>query len=259
MARIAVLIPTYNERDNISLLIDKVFNNFSDGTHDVHIVVIDDNSSDGTGYIVAKIAEVNDHVHLLSRPGKYGLGSAYMDGLRWSDSNLSPDVFVQMDADLSHPPHYLPTLVKEALEGHDVTIGSRYVEGGGSVSWSWYRRVISRGANSIARLMLRIREKDATSGFRTLSRRAVHALLDFDLSSKGYAYQIESLFLYSTLGLSIKEVPILFFERRKGETKLSILEILNFVYLLMFMSLTRFKALKQFKNISRHSKGNFKY
>ncbi|MCP8311186.1 MAG: polyprenol monophosphomannose synthase [Candidatus Methylarchaceae archaeon HK01M] len=259
MARIAVLIPTYNERDNISLLIDEVFNNFSDGTHDVYIVVIDDNSSDGTGQIVAKITEVNDHVHLLSRPGKYGLGSAYIDGFRWSDSNLSPDVFVQMDADLSHPPYYLPTLIKKALEGYDVIIGSRYVEGGASVSWSWYRKVISRGANSIARLMLRIKEKDATSGFRTLSRRAVHALFDFDLSSKGYSYQIESLFLYSSFKLSIKEVPILFFEREKGETKLSILEILNFAYMLMLMSLTRFKVLKQFKKISKRSKGNFKY
>ncbi|MCP8315961.1 MAG: glycosyltransferase, partial [archaeon] len=118
MARIAVLIPTYNERDNISLLIDEVFRNLSHEDHDSHIIVIDDSSPDGTGYLVKNIAEVNDHVHLLSRAGKYGLGSAYMDGLRWSCSNLSPDIFIQMDADFSHPPYHLPNLVRGILEGY---------------------------------------------------------------------------------------------------------------------------------------------
>ncbi|MCP8323682.1 MAG: polyprenol monophosphomannose synthase [Candidatus Methylarchaceae archaeon HK02M2] len=259
MARISVLIPTYNERDNISTLIDEIFNYISRFPYDVHIVVIDDNSSDGTGQIVAKIAKNNDQVHLLSRPGKYGLGSAYIHGFRWSESNLSPHIFVQMDADFSHPPRYLTTLIKNALSGYDVVIGSRYIEGGGSVSWSLHRKIISMCANSITRLMVKIREKDATSGFRALSRRAVHTLLNFDLNSKGYAYQIESLFLYSRLGLSIKEIPILFFERRKGATKLSILDILNFIYLVLIMNVSKSKAIKQFKDIQRQYKGNFKY
>ncbi|NWG09546.1 MAG: polyprenol monophosphomannose synthase [Nitrososphaerales archaeon] len=240
MARIAILIPTYNERDNIPILIDDIFKILSNG-HDVHIVVIDDNSPDGTAQVVKKVSEHKNNVHLLSRPGKYGIGSAYIDGLIWSGSNLSPDVFVQMDADLSHPSYYLPELVKNILEGYDVVIGSRYVEGGGSVSWSWRRKMISKGANLITRLLLRIREKDATSGFRALSIRAVHKLLGFNLSSKGYAYQIESLFLYSKLKLPIKEVPILFFERRKGMTKLSISEITSFALLIIRMSMTRFR------------------
>lgn len=235
MTRIALLIPTYNERDNIPLLIDEVFRNLSHGAYDPHIIVIDDNSPDGTGYLVKDIAKVNDHVHLLSRSGKYGLGSAYTDGLKWSRSNLSPDIFVQMDADFSHPPRYLPNLVKGILKGHDVILGSRYVKGGGSVSWPWHRRLISRVANLMVKLMLGIKEKDTTSGFRTLSKRAVDSLLNFTLSSKSYSYQIESLFLYSKLGLLIKEVPIFFFGRKKGRTKLSIPDIIGFVYLLIHM------------------------
>ncbi|MCP8320147.1 MAG: polyprenol monophosphomannose synthase [archaeon] len=241
MARIAVLIPTYNERDNISLLIDEVFKNLSYEDYDSHIIVIDDSSPDGTGYLVKNIAEVNDHVHLISRAGKYGLGSAYMDGLRWSCSNLSPDIFIQMDADFSHPPYHLPNLVRGILEGYDVIIGSRYVEGGGSTSWSWHRKLISKVANLMVRLILRIKEKDATSGFRALSKKAVNSLLNFTLSSKGYSYQIESLFLYSKLGLSIKEVPILFLGRKKGRTKLSISDIMSFVYLLIRLKAIRFR------------------
>ncbi len=241
MARIAVLIPTYNERDNIPLLMDEVFRILSYADYDSHIIVIDDNSPDGTGYLVKNIAEVNDHVHLLSRAGKYGLGSAYMDGLRWSYSNLSPDIFIQMDADFSHSPYNLPNLVKGILEGYDVIIGSRYVKSGGSTSWSWHRKLISKVANLIVHLMLRIKEKDATSGFRALSKKAVNSLLNFTLSSKGYSYQIESLFLYSNLGLSIKEFPILFFGRKKGRTKLSIPDIMSFVYLLIRLKTIRFK------------------
>ncbi|MGQ9469857.1 MAG: polyprenol monophosphomannose synthase [Nitrososphaerales archaeon] len=244
MARIAILIPTYNERDNIPTLIDEVFRNLSYADHDSHIIVIDDRSPDGTGYLVMKMAEINDHVHLISRAGKYGLGSAYVDGLKWSRSNLSPDIFIQMDADFSHPSYYLPNLVKGILDGYDVVIGSRYVKDGGSISWSWHRKLISRVANLMVRLILRIKEKDATSGFRALNKRAANSLLNFTLSSKGYSYQIESLFLYSKLGLSIKEVPILFFERRKGRTKLSIKEIISFAYFLIRLKTIRFKRPK---------------
>ncbi|MEM3436910.1 MAG: polyprenol monophosphomannose synthase [Nitrososphaerales archaeon] len=244
MARIAILIPTYNERDNIPLLIEEAFKNLSHNHHDLHIIIIDDSSPDGTGDLVMKIAEVNKNVHLLSRAGKYGLGSAYIDGFRWSLSNLSPDVFIQMDADLSHPPYYLSNFVEEILKGYDVIIGSRYVKGGGSTSWSWYRKIISKGANLFVHLIFRIKEKDATSGFRALSRKAVNYLLNFTLSSKGYSYQIESLLLCSKLGLLIKEVPIIFFGRKKGRAKLSILEILRFAFSLIRLRAVRFNKSK---------------
>lgn len=244
MARIAILVPTYNERDNISLLIEEVFKNLSHTHHDLHIVVIDDSSPDGTGKLVMKIAEVNNRVHLLSRIGKHGLGSAYIDGFRWSLSNLSPDIFIQMDADLSHPPHYLSNFIEGILEGYDVIIGSRYVKGGGSKSWSWHRKIISKGANLLVRLIFRIKERDATSGFRALNKKAVNYLLKFTLSSKGYSYQIESLLLYSKLGLSIKEVPIIFIGRKKGMAKLSISEILRFAFLLIRLRIIRFNKSK---------------
>lgn len=244
LTRIAILVPTYNERDNISLLLGEVFKNLSNRNHDPHIVVIDDSSPDGTGDLVKKIAEANDHVHLLSRAGKLGLGSAYIDGFRWSLSNLSPDIFIQMDADLSHSPSYLPNLAEGVLEGYDVIIGSRYVKGGGSTSWSWHRRIISYGANLLVRLMLGIKEEDATSGFRALSKRAVKFLLKFTLSSRGYSYQIESLFLYSELGLPIKEVPIIFRGRKKGRAKLSISEILSFIFLLIRLRTIKFRFSK---------------
>jgi dolichol-phosphate mannosyltransferase len=244
MAKIAILIPTYNEVDNISLLIDEIFKYLSPTGHDVHVVVIDDSSPDGTGDLVMKMAEVNDHIHLLSRAEKHGLGSAYIDGFRWSLSNLSSEIFVQMDADLSHPPYYLPIFVKSILEGYDVIIGSRYVKGGGSMSWSWHRKIISKGANLLVNLIFRIRENDATSGFRALSRRAVNHLLNSTLSSKGYSYQIESLLLYSKLGLLIKEVPIVFLGRKKGRAKLSISEIISFALLLIRLRVIKFKKSK---------------
>ncbi|MCP8307773.1 MAG: polyprenol monophosphomannose synthase [archaeon] len=239
MARIAILIPTYNEAENIAELIDRIESVLSD--MDFEVIVVDDNSPDGTADIVEKLNIKYGNIVVLRRAGKYGLGSAYTDGLRWSRSNLSPDIFIQMDADFSHPPYYLPNLVKGILEGYDVIIGSRYVKDGGSISWSWHRKLISRVANLMVRLILRIREKDATSGFRALSKRAVNSLLNFTLSSKGYSYQIESLFLYSNLGLSVKEVPILFFERKKGKTKLSIPEMISFAYLLIHLKAIRFK------------------
>jgi len=241
MTKIAILIPTYNERDNITPLIDEVFRNLFHSAYDQHIIVIDDSSPDGTGYLVKDIAKNNDHVHLLSRAGKYGLGSAYKDGLKWSLSNLSPDIFVQMDADFSHPPQYLPNLVKGILEGYDVVLGSRYIRGGGSVSWHWHRKIVSRVANLMVRFILGVKEKDATSGFRALSKRAVNSLLNFTLSSKSYSYQIESLFLYSKLGLSIKEAPIFFFGRKKGRTKLSISDIVGFAYLIIRLRAVGFK------------------
>ncbi|MEM3383427.1 MAG: polyprenol monophosphomannose synthase [Nitrososphaerales archaeon] len=244
MVRIAVFLPTYNERDNISLIIEEVFKNLSLTHYDLHVIVIDDSSPDGTGYLVMEIAEVNDHVHLLSRVGKQGLGSAYVDGFKWSLSNLSPDIFIQMDADFSHSPHYLSNFVGGILDGYDVIIGSRYVKGGGATSWSLHRKIISRGANLLVRLLFRIKEKDATSGFRALSKKAVNYLLKFDLSSKGYSYQIESLLLFSKLGLPIKEIPIIFFGRKKGKAKLSILEILRFAFLLIRLRFIKFNKLK---------------
>ncbi len=244
MKKIAVLLPTYNERDNVCLLIDAVFRNLSHSAYDLHILVVDDNSPDGTGYLVKDITKVNDHVHLLSRSGKFGIGSAYTDGLKWCRSDLSPDVIVQMDADFSHDPQYLSNLVEGILEGYDVVLGSRYIRGGGSVSWPWHRKLMSRVANLMVRLTLGIKKKDATSGFRALSKRAVNSLLDFTLSSKSYSFQIESLFLYYKLRLSIEEVPIFFLGRKKGRTKLSIPDIIGFVYLLIRMRAMGFEKSK---------------
>lgn len=240
--RVVVLIPTYNERENILHALEDVMKGLVG--YDGHVVVVDDGSPDGTGHMVEGMAKEHPQIYLISRPGRMGLGSAYVDGMRWAFSSLSPDVFVQMDADLSHPPQTLPTLIQKVLMGCDVVLGSRYVDGGEARGWPWYRRRVSWGANLMVHLLLHVQVKDATSGFRALNRRATKALLAHPLSSRGYAYQIESLLLYLDHGLVVKEVPIIFTERRRGRTKLSFSEIVRFAFTILRMALSKRRMVK---------------
>jgi dolichol-phosphate mannosyltransferase len=182
---------------------------------------VDDNSSDGTADSVRNLQKKYDNILLLERPFPTGIGSAYLDGFAHSISDLNADYLGEIDADLQHPPEVLVEMCKVAASGKDVVIASRYVEGGGSADWTLGRKIISRGANLLTKVFLRIPVKDSTSGYRVVSRKAVEALFRYNVSSKGYSFQVESLYAYKKSGMSFAEVPYIFEIRRAGKTKLN--------------------------------------
>ncbi len=222
------VIPTYNEVENISVLVERIENLRAHLPFDLMIIVVDDNSSDGTADKVKQLMEKFGNVKLIQRPGLMGLGSAYMDGFAYSISNFNADYVGEMDADLQHPPEVLGEMMKRASEGVDVVVASRYIPGGGSADWSFGRRLISRGANLLTRICLRVPIKDATSGYRLIGQRAIKGLFEYQLSSKGYSFQVESLYAYKKLGMTFAEVPYKFETRKAGETKLNTKEIWRF-------------------------------
>lgn len=239
--RVVIVIPTYKESSNISQLIESTRNHLTNSGNELHFVVVDDNSPDGTADVVKDMARKQKDVHLILRPTKMGLGSAYTDAFGWILVNLpSSDVVVQMDADLSHPPELVQKMIDAIGEGADFVIASRYVGMGGGVdSWPLRRRLISKGANTLARLFLGIRIKDITSGFRAIKIDIIRELLASNLSSKGYEYQVESAYAVSKLGKGgrknnnkgavVVEVPFVFRNRVSGESKLTMKEILRFI------------------------------
>jgi dolichol-phosphate mannosyltransferase len=222
------VVPTYNEAENIPILVERIENLRANLPFELMIVVVDDNSSDGTAEKVKQLMDKFGNIKLLQRPGLMGLGSAYMDGFAYSISNFNADYVGEMDADLQHPPEVLSEMVKKASEGIDVVVASRYIPGGGATEWSIGRRIVSRGANLLTKIFLRVPVKDATSGFRLISRRAINGMFEYELSSKGYSFQVESLYVYKKLGMSFAEVPYKFEIRRAGETKLNTKEIWRF-------------------------------
>lgn len=231
MALVAVVIPTYNEAENIGRVIEGLFESARAGEFLLHLLVVDDNSVDGTVDIVEECGRRFGSVSLLRRPGKLGLGSAYVDGFRWCLKNLGNfEACVEMDADGSHDPRELGNLVSPILKGEaDVAIGSRYVKGGGWRGGSLRRRIISRGANLLVRLTVGLPVRDATSGYRAISRRIVEqAFSEGQTYQSGYIFQVETLYRYSRLGARIREVPINFYERRGGKSKLGLSELAAF-------------------------------
>jgi dolichol-phosphate mannosyltransferase len=220
----AVVIPTYNESDNIPNLVAQIL----ELPLSAHVIVVDDNSPDGTGAQVDAIAAHEPRVHAVHRPAKLGLGTAHIAGMRQAFA-LDLDPIVTMDADFSHHPRYIPALLA-GLERFDVTIGSRYVPGGGVERRTWKLRLVSWGANFLARLALNLHAHDCTSGFRAY-RRAVLESIDLDqIFSNGYSFLIELLFLCQTRGWKIGETPIIYEDRRAGTSKISRAEIYKATY-----------------------------
>jgi dolichol-phosphate mannosyltransferase len=238
VTRLLVVVPTYNEKDNVKQLIDRLQKVFKAFSISGHILVVDDNSPDRTGDAVADMSAVDNKIHIYKRPEKMGLGSAYIEGFKWGTENVAPEIFVQMDADLSHPPEKVGDLAKAVSQGNDVALGSRYEAGGGIDKWPARRKMVSKGANWLANKVLRLGVKDATTGFRALNRRAVEALLDYKMSSKGYSYQIESLLIYRKENLRITTVPYFFSDRKMGRTKLGMRDMLS--YFVRLISLKAF-------------------
>ncbi|MGQ9895196.1 MAG: polyprenol monophosphomannose synthase, partial [Roseiflexus sp.] len=207
LADCTIVIPTYNERENIAELIRSIldFSRF-------RVLVVDDNSPDGTANIVADIAADEPRVGLLLRPAKRGLGSAYVAGFRRALTEGAAYI-CEMDADFSHDPAYLPQLLAAAETRYDLVLGSRYVPGGGTTDWGVVRRMISRGGNLYARAILGLPVMDATGGFRCYRRRVLETINLDDIQSNGYAFQIELVYRAMRAGFRIGELPIIFPDR----------------------------------------------
>jgi dolichol-phosphate mannosyltransferase len=234
-----VVVPTYDEADNIVRLLDSV----RSVAPSADVLVVDDNSPDGTARLVAARAELDGRVHLLERPGKAGLGAAYRAGFAWALEH-GYDRIAQMDADLSHPPDRLPALFS-ALDDADVAVGSRYVEGGGVRNWSWKRRLLSWAGNRYVRMVLGTGVQDNTAGFKAFRREALDEIAVLTSESNGYSFQIENTWRARTAGLRVVEVPITFTDRTEGESKMSgsiAVEALSRVLLWRYAELLTFLA-----------------
>ena len=216
MPRTLVVTPTYNEKDNLPRFIDAV----RGALPEADILVVDDNSPDGTGEIADGIAAKDRHVRVMHRPGKLGLGTAYSQAFTKGHGE-GYDRFFEMDADLSHDVRYLPSFVKALDDGADVVIGSRNIPGGGVEGWGLGRHLISKGGSLYSRAILGLPVKDLTSGYKAFSRRAIEAIDIANVKSNGYSFQIELTFRALQKGMRVKEVPIIFVDRTAGQSKMS--------------------------------------
>ncbi len=214
--RALVCIPTYNERDNIAAITRAAL----DADSRVDVLVVDDNSPDGTGKIADVLAAAEPRIRVLHRPEKRGLGKAYLHAFREALS-LGYGFVVEMDADFSHDPRCLPKMIDEAGRGSDLVLGSRYVPGGGTANWGLGRRLLSRGGSLYARTILGVHVADLTGGFKCFRREVLEAIDLESIDSTGYAFQIEMTYRVLSKGFVVKELPIVFEDRRVGQSKMS--------------------------------------
>ena len=247
----AVIIPTYNESDNIEALAKEILalrlgpsttlrpcsgrasgetsgQTLSDTTEAIAIIIVDDNSPDGTGKIADELAKLYSGIKVIHRPAKLGLGTAYISGFKEALA-LGADCVVTMDADFSHHPSYIPDLVARSRDAQ-LVIGSRYVGGGGTVNWGVRRQILSRGSNIFARLVLGLKAHDCTAGFRCYRREVLESIELDEVFSDGYSFLIEMLYKCQRRGWEIGEVPIIFEDRRHGTSKISRREIFKALY-----------------------------
>jgi len=215
LGKIVVIVPTYNERDALPMIVERI----RAAVPEADILVADDNSPDGTGQIADSLAAGDDHVQVMHRPGKEGLGAAYIAGFTWGLEH-GYDVLVEMDADGSHQPEQLPRLL-EALRGADLVLGSRWITGGGTQNWSKGREVLSRGGNVYTRVMLGVPIHDATGGFRAFRAETLRRLDLHTVASQGYCFQVDLAWRTVQRGMVVEEVPITFVERSIGDSKMS--------------------------------------
>ena len=217
--RILVILPTYNEAENVLSLVEQILAH----GENIEVLVVDDNSPDGTGEIVARAGEGNPHLHLLRRPGKLGLGGAYLTGFQFA-IDYGYDLIFTMDCDHSHNPQYLPDFIR-AMQDNDMVIGSRYIPGGGIENWPRHRQILSSFANFYARTLLRLHVRDCTSGYRCYRRVVLESVDLFSIRSSGYSFLEEFVWRVQRAGFSIGEVPILFVQRTAGVSKIDSSEI----------------------------------
>lgn len=216
MSRVIVIVPTYNEVENLALIATEIL---AQDTR-IEVLVVDDNSPDGTGKVADELGEQTGRVHALHRPEKQGLGAAYRAGLSEA-LRLGADIVIQMDADFSHPPATIKEMLTE-IEDHDIVTGSRYVNGITVVNWPIERILISHFANVYARFITGLSLTDATGGFRCIRRELLERIGFERIHSDGYAFQIEMNYRFDKYGARIKELPFFFVDRTRGESKLSL-------------------------------------
>jgi len=215
LGTVLVIVPTYNERDNLGPIAERLHR----AVPDADLLVVDDSSPDGTGQLADELAAREDWAHVLHRSTKEGLGAAYLEGFRWAREK-GYDVVVEMDADGSHAPEQLPRLLA-ALESADLVLGSRWVAGGEVRNWPKSRELLSRGGNTYTRLALGLPLRDATGGYRAYRRTVLDPLLDAGIASQGYCFQVDLAWQVWRAGHRVVEVPITFVERERGESKMS--------------------------------------
>lgn len=220
---LAIVIPTFNEAENITKLIREVKNNVGPGDK---IIVVDDNSPDGTGQIVQNLRKRITNTYIIHRKGKEGRGSAVIAGFKFA-RKFNPDYFVEMDADFSHKPEDIPRLLAKIQKGADIVVGSRYLAGAKIINWPPQRRIFSKFANFYARLILNVKISDYTNGFRIYSKAAVDFLLSQKLIAKGYIVLSETAYLLSRNNFSFAEIAITFVNRKRGQSNTTFSEIKN--------------------------------
>ena len=226
-----IITPTYNERPNIETLLDRL----SGILPQAHVLVVDDNSPDGTGDYVKTRSDEEDWIHLIQRESKQGLGTAYCAGFAWALQH-NYDVIVQMDADLSHNPAEIPDLLAY-IDDYDLVLGSRYIKGVNIVNWPLSRLILSWSANIYAKIITGVQVADLTGGFKCWRREVLADLEIETLRSEGYAFQIETTFRAHRLGYRIKEAPIVFVDRTVGDSKMSKGIILEAVWMVIRLKL----------------------
>jgi dolichol-phosphate mannosyltransferase len=235
-----VIMPTYNEKENIAEIVGAVLKLGSG----IEMLVIDDNSPDGTGRIVDAMAAVDPRLHVIHRPGKLGLGSAYITGFTWALANTGAKYVFEMDADFSHDPNAIPQFL-EAIKTNDLVIGSRYIRGISVVNWPLERLILSYAANKYTHFVTGLPIKDATGGFKCFRREVLEALPLDRIRSDGYSFQIEVNFYCWKKRFRIMEIPILFVDRRVGSSKMSkkiVREAAFMIWRLRFMSPRRWRS-----------------
>jgi dolichol-phosphate mannosyltransferase len=223
--KVAVVVPTYNERENVGPLVEAVKRL---GIPDLSMLFVDDSSPDGTSEMISEISSKEPWVHLHKRAMKTGLGAAYFDGLKQAVASLDPDVVVVMDADMQHPPATIKALLKGIEGGADLAIGSRYTRGGGIIGWNVRRRMVSLGANLLVRVLIEVPVRDCTSGYRAFRRTAVDYLLRAGLPSRGFEFNVFSIKIVSRK-MKVVEVPFTFSPRKFGKSKLKLRNMVDFL------------------------------
>jgi dolichol-phosphate mannosyltransferase len=224
MEKLTICMPTYNEKENLEQITKALYKVMKKQSYNTTLLVVDDNSPDGTGKIADKLSQkyTNDkfRVEVIHRKGKLGLASAYLRAFKKALESKS-DFIMSMDADFSHQPKYVPQMLTELKKGNDVVIGSRYVKGGGVEDWSIIRQIISKGGGLYARTILGVKIKDFTGGFNLFKREALDSIDLDNIESEGYSFQIEIKYILAKQGLEITEFPIIFPDRKFGKAKMN--------------------------------------
>ncbi|MCS6851327.1 MAG: polyprenol monophosphomannose synthase [Gemmataceae bacterium] len=237
--RVLISVATYNERENLARLVQEIHAHVPAAD----VLIIDDDSPDGTGQLAEDMAQADRRLRVVRRPRKLGLGTAILAGMQYAIDH-GYDLFVNMDADFSHHPRYLPALL-EGMKRHDVMIGSRYVPGGGTVNWPWSRRLMSAGVNLVSRILMRLPARDTSGGFRCYRVAKLRQIDRSTVLSRGYSFQEEFLYRCHRAGCKIGETPILFEDRRAGASKAGLREAVRSLAVIFGLGLMIFFGLEK--------------